>query len=184
MTHCSISTFSMRMRARLGRANQVTSDSSMFRRRCHSGLIQGHFQSGPSNSRRSMATRMRKRKQPRGTLIRLSLMKVSFSPLLCQTSAEHYASAGEDFKNRTAVVGAKEPKSINFFKKFAELQLLMLQHNAGLTASHPYASNPINWPFLLAGISFWTENKDQKQIYMVGNIVGWWICVKHEITRK
>jgi len=52
----------------------------------------------------------------------------------------------------------------------------MLQHNAGLTASHPYASAPINWPFLLSGISFWTQNEDQKQIYLIGNIVGWWTC--------
>lgn len=73
--------------------------------------------------------------------------------------------------------GMREPKKMNFFKKFIELQMLMLQHNAGLTASHPYASSPINWPFMISGISFWTENKTQKQIYMVGNIVGWWTCV-------
>lgn len=61
--------------------------------------------------------------------------------------------------------------------KFAELQLLMLQHNAGLTASHPYASGPINWPFLLNGISFWTDNDAKQQIYFAGNPVGWWMCV-------
>ena len=66
---------------------------------------------------------------------------------------------------------------MNFFRKFGELQLLMLQHNAGLTASHPYASGPINWPFLLSGISFWTETETRKQIYMVGNVIGWWFCV-------
>ncbi|THG93363.1 hypothetical protein EW026_g7853 [Hermanssonia centrifuga] len=61
--------------------------------------------------------------------------------------------------------------------KFGELQLLMLQHNAGLTASHPYASGPFNWPFLLSGISFWTENEGQKQIYLIGNLISWWTCV-------
>jgi dolichyl-phosphate-mannose-protein mannosyltransferase len=71
----------------------------------------------------------------------------------------------------------KEPKKMNFFSKFGELQLLMLQHNAGLTASHPYASNPINWPFLLSGISFWTDGDAQKQVYLIGNVVGWWSCV-------
>ncbi|KIY49959.1 glycosyltransferase family 39 protein [Fistulina hepatica ATCC 64428] len=71
----------------------------------------------------------------------------------------------------------KEPKKMNFFKKFGELQLLMLQHNAGLTQSHPYASGPINWPFLISGISFWTQNEGQKQIYLTGNLVGWWTCV-------
>lgn len=74
-------------------------------------------------------------------------------------------------------LGHKEPKSMNFFKKFAELQLLMIQHNAGLTASHPYASGPINWPFLLGGISFWTQSDGQKQIYLIGNLVSWWTCV-------
>ena len=87
--------------------------------------------------------------------------------------------AGEDadeFNERLAPVAAKEPKKMNFFKKFFELQLLMLQHNAGLTASHPYASNPINWPFLISGISFWTDNQDQRQIYFIGNLIGWWTC--------
>lgn len=78
--------------------------------------------------------------------------------------------------HRTGEVHNKEPKKMNFFKKFVELQMLMLQHNAGLTASHPYASSPINWPFLLSGISFWTESTEQKQIYLIGNIVGWWTC--------
>ena len=71
----------------------------------------------------------------------------------------------------------KKPKSMNFFKKYIELQLLMFQHNAGLTASHPYASGPINWPFLISGISFWTDNDSKKQIYLTGNIFGWWTCV-------
>ncbi|KAG6845492.1 hypothetical protein H0H87_008389 [Tephrocybe sp. NHM501043] len=84
---------------------------------------------------------------------------------------------GEEVLNRDEKPPVKEPKSMNFFKKFAELQLLMLQHNAGLTASHPYASSPINWPFLLSGISFWTETETSKQIYLIGNIVGWWTCV-------
>jgi len=85
--------------------------------------------------------------------------------------------ADDDDLFRIEDVAPKEPKSINFFSKFGELQLLMLQHNAGLTASHPYASNPINWPFLLSGISFWTDNEPQKQIYLIGNIIGWWTCV-------
>ncbi|KAG5353548.1 hypothetical protein C0989_005520 [Termitomyces sp. Mn162] len=84
---------------------------------------------------------------------------------------------GEDPAERDGKAPNKEPKSMNFFKKFAELQLLMLQHNAGLTASHPYASSPINWPFLLSGISFWTQSETSKQIYLIGNLIGWWTCV-------
>ena len=66
---------------------------------------------------------------------------------------------------------------MNFFRKFFELQLTMLHQNNLLTSSHPYASSPINWPFLLSGISFWTESDTQKQIYLIGNLIGWWTCV-------
>jgi dolichyl-phosphate-mannose-protein mannosyltransferase len=100
--------------------------------------------------------------------------------VLADTSAAKigiFHVAGEDLRNRTGVVEPKQVKSMSFFRKFGELQLLMLQHNAGLTASHPYASNPINWPFLLNGISFWTSNGEKQQIYLIGNPLGWWICV-------
>jgi dolichyl-phosphate-mannose-protein mannosyltransferase len=88
-----------------------------------------------------------------------------------------YFVGGEPPKDRTANEPLRQPKKMNFLWKFAELQSLMLQHNAGLTASHPYASAPLNWPFLLSGISFWTQSDDQKQIYMIGNIISWWTCV-------
>ena len=68
----------------------------------------------------------------------------------------------------------RKPKSMNFFSRFIELQDLMFAHNAGLTASHPYASSPSSWPFAKKGISFWTQNEGHKQIYFVGNLVGWW----------
>ncbi|KWU46308.1 PMT-domain-containing protein, partial [Rhodotorula sp. JG-1b] len=72
----------------------------------------------------------------------------------------------------------RQPAKMSFFRKFFELQLLMLQHNAGLTDSHPYASGPINWPFLLSGISFWTGRAEtREQVYLIGNIVSWWICI-------
>ncbi|KAI5451339.1 Dolichyl-phosphate-mannose--protein mannosyltransferase 4 [Naganishia albida] len=84
---------------------------------------------------------------------------------------------GHDFKNRTGHIENKPVRHVNFFKKFIELQVLMLQHNAGLTSSHPYASEPFGWPFLLGGISFWTDNDTRQQIYLMGNVVGWWLCV-------
>ncbi|KAI9440744.1 glycosyltransferase family 39 protein [Lactarius indigo] len=92
------------------------------------------------------------------------------------TKVSLWTHQGEDVSARTSAQQAKTPKSLGFFRKFFELQLLMLQHNAGLTASHPYASAPINWPFLLSGISFWTQSEGQKQIYLIGNIIGWWTC--------
>ncbi|KAJ1942889.1 Dolichyl-phosphate-mannose--protein mannosyltransferase 4, partial [Linderina macrospora] len=35
-------------------------------------------------------------------------------------------------------------------------------------------STPITWPLLLRGISFWTNNGERKQIYLLGNPIGWW----------
>lgn len=84
--------------------------------------------------------------------------------------------SGNDFKNRTVHVEPKVVKKRSFIKKFVELQILMLQHNAGLTSDHPYASDPIEWPFCLSGVSFWTNNEKQQQIYMIGNLLGFWVC--------
>ncbi|TPX41703.1 dolichyl-phosphate-mannose---protein mannosyltransferase [Synchytrium endobioticum] len=64
-----------------------------------------------------------------------------------------------------------------FLEKFFELQNLMIQHNAGLTASHPYSSTPITWPFVLRGISFWENAEGLRQIYLLGNPFVWWTCV-------
>ncbi|KAG5932199.1 hypothetical protein E4U60_005405 [Claviceps pazoutovae] len=68
----------------------------------------------------------------------------------------------------------REVKSLPFLQKWFELQRAMFYHNSKLTSSHPYASHPYQWPFLLRGVSFWTQNDTRQQIYFVGNPVGWW----------
>lgn len=83
----------------------------------------------------------------------------------------------DDYEERIKPLPPRKVTHMSFFKKFVELQLQMLQQNAGLTQSHPYASGPINWPFLLSGISFWTNNDTQEQIYLIGNLVSWWLSV-------
>lgn len=73
----------------------------------------------------------------------------------------------------------KEPRKIKrvpFLKKYFELQRAIFFHNNALTSSHPYASQPIQWPFLLRGVSFWTQNDTRQQIYFVGNPIGWWLA--------
>ncbi|KAK1069373.1 Dolichyl-phosphate-mannose--protein mannosyltransferase 4 [Friedmanniomyces endolithicus] len=70
----------------------------------------------------------------------------------------------------------RKTKSMPFLKKYFELQRAMFFHNNALTSSHPYASFPIQWPFLLRGVSFWTENDTRQQIYFLGNPVGWWFA--------
>lgn len=71
---------------------------------------------------------------------------------------------------------AKKVKSMPFWKKYLELQRKMFHHNNALTSSHPYASQPIQWPFLLRGVSFWTKSDTREQIYFLGNPIGWWIA--------
>ncbi|KAL1958003.1 hypothetical protein VTO42DRAFT_5215 [Malbranchea cinnamomea] len=70
----------------------------------------------------------------------------------------------------------KKVKSLPFFKKYLELQRAMFHHNNALKSSHPYASEPFQWPFLLRGVSFWTKNDTREQIYFLGNPVGWWLA--------
>lgn len=70
----------------------------------------------------------------------------------------------------------RKPKYLPFLKKYFELQRAMFYHNNALTASHPYASLPFQWPFLLRGVSFWTQDSTRQQIYFLGNPIGYWIA--------
>ncbi|KAK5940523.1 Dolichyl-phosphate-mannose--protein mannosyltransferase 4 [Knufia obscura] len=70
----------------------------------------------------------------------------------------------------------RKPKYVPFLKKYFELQRAMFYHNNALTASHPYASLPFQWPFLLRGVSFWTQDSTRQQIYFLGNPIGYWIA--------
>ena len=70
----------------------------------------------------------------------------------------------------------RKVKRLPFLTKYIELQRAIFYHNNALTSSHPYASQPVQWPFLLRGVSFWTQNDTRQQIYFLGNPVGWWIA--------
>ncbi|GJN73292.1 hypothetical protein PLIIFM63780_007354 [Purpureocillium lilacinum] len=70
----------------------------------------------------------------------------------------------------------RKVKSLPFLVKWFELQRAMFYHNNKLTSDHPYASHPYQWPFLLRGVSFWTQNDTRQQIYFIGNPVGWWLA--------
>jgi dolichyl-phosphate-mannose-protein mannosyltransferase len=72
---------------------------------------------------------------------------------------------------------AKNEPRLSFLQKFVELQSAMISHNAALTASHPYASYPSSWPFVIRGISFWEVKADLKQIYLLGNPLIWWFVI-------
>ena len=70
----------------------------------------------------------------------------------------------------------RKVRKLPFLRKYLELQRAMFLHNNALTSSHPYASEPFQWPFLLRGVSFWTKNDTREQIYFLGNPIGWWIA--------
>lgn len=78
--------------------------------------------------------------------------------------------------NPRLVIEVRKVKTMPFLKKWLELQAAMFHHNNALTSSHPYASEPFQWPFLLRGVSFWTKNDTREQIYFLGNPIGWWIA--------
>ncbi|GME66772.1 unnamed protein product [[Candida] boidinii] len=67
----------------------------------------------------------------------------------------------------------KKVTKLPFLRKWWELQMLMFEHNNKLSSEHPFASEPGTWPASLSGVSFWTDNTNKRQIYFIGNIVGW-----------
>ncbi|CAI5757735.1 unnamed protein product [Candida verbasci] len=68
-------------------------------------------------------------------------------------------------------------KKLPFLKKWWELQGLMFHHNNQLSADHPFASQPDSWPLALSGVSFYNDNDNKKQIFFVGNVIGFWLEV-------
>ncbi|KAL7935352.1 glycosyltransferase [Trichoderma chlorosporum] len=88
--------------------------------------------------------------------------------------AEDITSLPEDHARREKE--QRKVKTLPFLRKWFELQRSMFYHNSKLTSSHPYSSQPYHWPFLLRGVSFWTQNDTRQQIYFVGNPIGWWIA--------
>ncbi|KAF9413513.1 hypothetical protein BGZ94_000709 [Podila epigama] len=97
------------------------------------------------------------------------------------TSQKSNLWLSDSIEGRNATETENEPekplRKRSFLLKFIELQALMISHNAGLTNSHPYQSGPIEWPFLIKGISFWTQESTRKQIYLLGNPIGMWLAI-------
>ncbi|KAI9281128.1 O-mannosyltransferase [Sporodiniella umbellata] len=83
-------------------------------------------------------------------------------------------------KNATQINAQKNERHVSqmpFLRKFFELQGKMLSHNAGLTKPHPYQSTPITWPFMIRGVSYWSKEDTRSQIYLTGNLFGWYLSV-------
>lgn len=72
---------------------------------------------------------------------------------------------------------AKKPKPrLSFLEKFVELQKAQIKHNAALIDNHPFKSDPITWPFVTRGVSYWDKNS-MGRIYLLGNPIAWYICL-------
>ncbi|KAJ5552992.1 Glycosyl transferase family 39 [Penicillium frequentans] len=97
---------------------------------------------------------------------------------ILQSSNIWYAETIEGIEEGSPRLNKEERqvKSLSFLRKYFELQGAMFHHNNALTSSHPYATEPFQWPFLLRGVSFWTKNETRGQIYFLGNPIGWWIA--------
>ena len=55
--------------------------------------------------------------------------------------------------------------------------MLMFHHNNQLSSEHPFATQPGEWPLALSGVSFYNDNTEKKQIFFIGNIIGFWLEV-------
>lgn len=75
-------------------------------------------------------------------------------------------------KRKTIGLSEAEPKRA-FWTDYMELQGTMFYTNARLTSTHPYMSAPWTWPLMTRGISFWNNDENTEQIYLVGNHVAW-----------
>ncbi|KAI0244307.1 Dolichyl-phosphate-mannose--protein mannosyltransferase 4, partial [Massospora cicadina] len=69
----------------------------------------------------------------------------------------------------------KPPTRRSFLLKFLELQAKMLAKNSQISAHHPFATRPWQWPFTLRGCSYWTRDATKEQIYLLGNPPGYWL---------
>ncbi|CCH59764.1 hypothetical protein TBLA_0B09470 [Henningerozyma blattae CBS 6284] len=78
----------------------------------------------------------------------------------------------ERIDDDVAVAQTISYKTPSFWQKFVEVNRVMYSSNNKLTGSHPYQSQPQDWPFLKRGISYW--GRPYKQIYFMGNAVVWW----------
>lgn len=70
------------------------------------------------------------------------------------------------------------------FDKFIELNTQMYKSNAGLSATHPYASKWYEWPLMIGfreesrpPIFYWNQSdgNNHARIYLIGNPAVWWL---------
>lgn len=76
-------------------------------------------------------------------------------------------------------------KSVPFWYKFIEHQILFFKFNLLLDGNHPATSSPLSWPShppINKGVSFWDDITSGKHVYLIGNPIGWALCLFALIT--
>lgn len=81
----------------------------------------------------------------------------------------------EKLQRKTIGADPKIDKKPSFFANYLELQGRMFYTNARLTSTHPYMSSPYTWPLMRRGVSFWSNEDNTEQIYLIGNHVAWYL---------
>jgi len=77
--------------------------------------------------------------------------------------------------NNNALYNSEE--KMGFFEKFFELNNVMLNANAGLTATHPYGVKWYTMPLMERSLYYWVRsepNGSYSRIYLLGNPFVWW----------
>ncbi|XP_030569577.1 protein O-mannosyltransferase 1, partial [Drosophila novamexicana] len=64
---------------------------------------------------------------------------------------------------------------LSFWAKLLELQTKMFWH-AKQVQSHMYSSQPHEWPLLDKGIAYWLDDSSSAQIYLLGNVLIWYMA--------
>lgn len=106
----------------------------------------------------------------------LTWFQIHFAILTSSGEGDEFMS--EEFLqilNRNGTL-EKGVKSLSFFRKWVELQMVMLEENNLLPRGHPYESRPHQWPLSSGGVAFWCSDENRQQIYFLGNLPGWWIA--------
>ncbi|TDG41810.1 hypothetical protein AWZ03_011767 [Drosophila navojoa] len=93
---------------------------------------------------------------------------------------EHRYTKTQDQRERerqllSAEMIPTQPTKLSFWSKLLELQTKMLWHAKQLQ-SHMYSSQPHEWPLLDKGIAYWLDDSSSAQIYLLGNVLIWYVA--------
>ncbi len=68
---------------------------------------------------------------------------------------------------------------LGMFSKFTELNRVMLNANASITATHSYSSKWYSWPLMIRPMYYWVSSGHDgrsSKIYLMGNPIIWWLA--------